>query len=200
MLAELIRRLELRPGARVLDLCTGSGILALTAAAHPDRRVVAVDISRRAVWAVRINARLNGVRVDARRGNLFQAVAGERYDLVVSNPPYLPSARDPSPHSAARAWEAGRDGRSFLDPICSRAGEHLNPGGILLLVHSEVCSEARTIEQLRSHDLQAEVVARHRGQLGPRLRKRAAELAGRGLLRDPAHEEMIFVRAERVVA
>src|SRR5689334_17657235 len=86
LLAEALEREQLPPGARVLDLCSGSGALAVHAAAHAE--VTAVDISRRAVLTIRLNAALNGVRVRARRGDLFAAVAGERFDAIVSNPPY----------------------------------------------------------------------------------------------------------------
>src|ERR671933_1581281 len=85
-------RAQLRPGATVLDLCTGSGALAVTAARAGAGAVTAVDVSRRSVLTVRLNARLNGVRVRALGGDLFAPVRGERFDVIVSNPPYLPSA------------------------------------------------------------------------------------------------------------
>src|SRR5947209_17071524 len=89
----LIRYLEqerLAEGRRVLDVCAGSGVLAIAAALAGASRATAVDISRRAVAAARLNARLNGVRVDAVRGDLFAPLRGRRFDLIVSNPPYLP--------------------------------------------------------------------------------------------------------------
>src|SRR5688572_17749631 len=84
MLAEALRG-WMPAGARVLDLCTGSGVLALTAAQHGAEAVTAVDVSRRAVLTVRCNAVLNGVRVRAVRGDLFDAVGDERFDLIASN-------------------------------------------------------------------------------------------------------------------
>src|SRR3954447_22936885 len=72
---------QIRPGASVLDLCTGSGAIAVAAARHGGAaNVTAIDVSRRSVATVRINARLNGVRVRALRGDLFAPVAGERFD------------------------------------------------------------------------------------------------------------------------
>src|SRR5436189_72295 len=79
----------LPPGARVLDVCTGSGVLAITAARR-GAHATAVDISRRAVLCAALNARLNGVSVRAVRGDLLAAVGDERFDAIVSNPPYLP--------------------------------------------------------------------------------------------------------------
>jgi release factor glutamine methyltransferase len=182
-------------GASVLDLCTGSGLLALTASEHGAARVVAVDVSRRALLSVRLNARLNGVKIEALHGDIFEPVAGQRFDLIVSNPPYVPSDRPPS-RGPARAWEAGPDGRLFLDRICAEVARHLNPGGVFLLVHSEVCDGRRTAAALRDQGLEVRVVARHRGPLGPRLRSRAGWLRAQGLLADPGQEELVAIRGQ----
>src|SRR3712207_6542112 len=82
MLADVLRQETLRPGSRVLDVCTGSGLLALTAARRGVRDVTAVDVLRRSVLTVRLNARLNGVRVRALRGSLFEPVPGEAFDVI----------------------------------------------------------------------------------------------------------------------
>jgi release factor glutamine methyltransferase len=92
MLARALRR-ELRPGASVLDLCTGSGAVAISAA-RAGAHATAIDLSRRAVLAARLNARLNGVSLRVLRGSLFEPVGDERFDFIVSNPPYVP-AEDP---------------------------------------------------------------------------------------------------------
>jgi release factor glutamine methyltransferase len=182
----------------VLDLCTGSGLLAVAAASSGASEVVAVDISRRAVLAARINARLNGVEVDAIRGDLFSAVRGRRFDVIVSNPPYVPSDRAALPRrGASRAWEAGPRGRAFIDPICAVAGEHLNPGGRLLLAHSSLCGERETLDALRAAGLATSVVARYPGALGPLMRARAASLHRHGLLLDPDAEEILVIGAQR---
>jgi release factor glutamine methyltransferase len=194
MLARCIDAEGLGGGSSVLDLCTGSGVLALRAALAGAGRVVAVDVSRRAVLAVRLNARLNGVRVEARRGDLFAAVPGERFDLIVSNPPYLPGPAEPPARGLARAWEAGPRGRIFLDRICDGAAAHLRPGGQVLLVHSSLCAEAETVAALRRQGLRAEVAARHPGPLGPILRSRADWLRAQGLLGAAEREEIVIVR------
>jgi release factor glutamine methyltransferase len=130
------------------------------------------------------------------RGDLFAAVAGQRFDLIVSNPPYVPSPNSGLPRRGlARAWEGGPRGRTFIDRICASVREHLNPGGALLLVQSEVCGEHETLGVLRSQGLEAEVVARHVGALGPRMRERAQWLREEGLL-SHSHEEVIVVRAQ----
>jgi release factor glutamine methyltransferase len=195
MLADCLRRERLGPGVSVLDLCTGSGHLAVVAALA-GASAVATDISRRAVLSARINARLNGVRVAALRGDLFEPVAGRRFDVIVSNPPYLPDPGDELPRRGlARAWEAGARGRAFLERICAEAGEHLTPGGVLLLVHSSVCGEQETIDTLSARGLHTEVVFRHRGPLGPRLRSRSEWLRERRLLLPGDQEDMLIFRA-----
>ncbi|MBX5443090.1 MAG: methyltransferase [Solirubrobacteraceae bacterium] len=196
LLADGLREQTLPPRAAVLDLCTGSGALAICAARRGARDVTAVDVSRRAVWTVRLNARLAGVRVRAVRGDLFAAVAGRRFDAIVSNPPYVPAPEAELPRRGARrAWDAGLDGRALLDRICAQAPAHLRPGGVVLLVHSSVCGTERTLELLRAGGLEAEVVARHRGPLGPLLRDRVEALEARGLLeRGRREEEVVVVR------
>jgi release factor glutamine methyltransferase len=193
MLAEQLREQTLPPRASVLDLCTGSGVVALSAAQR-GARVTAVDVSRRAVWTVAINARLNGVRVDARRGSLFAAVGDRRFDAITSNPPYVPAETDDLPTSGPeRAWDAGVDGRAVLDDLCAQAPAHLKPGGFVLITHSHVCGIDRTLEQLRAGGLDAEVVAKRRGPLGPLLTARVATLEQRGLLEPGSREEDVVV-------
>ena len=195
LLAELLREQTLGPRASVLDVCTGSGALAVCAAQRGVRDVTAIDRSRRAVWTVRMNARLNGVRVRALHGDLFAPVAGQRFDAIVSNPPYVPAETDEFPSAGPqRAWDAGVDGRLLLDRICRDAPAHLKPGGFLLLVHSSVCGPALTLSQLREGGLEADVVARRRGPLGPLLTARVEMLESRGLLRG-REEEMLVIRA-----
>jgi release factor glutamine methyltransferase len=197
LLARCIAAEQLPRSASVLDLCTGSGVLALAAAQAGASRVTAVDISRRAVVATRLNAALNGLSVNAVRGDLFDVVARQRFDLIVSNPPYVPSADGALPsRGRSRAWEGGTDGRIFLDQICAEAPRHLRPGGVLLLVHSSVCGEQKTRDALRGQGLEVSLLQRQRGALGPLLRSRASMLRAKGLLRDD-WEEMLVFRAQR---
>ena len=190
LLADALDREPLPPGARVLDLCSGSGALAIRAAARDrSRDVVAVDVSRRAVLTIRLNAALNGVRVRAVRGDLFGAVAGERFDAIVSNPPYVPAATDDLPsRGLARAWDAGRDGRALLDHICAGAARHLNPGGVILLVHSSLLGYEPTARALDG--LEVDVAASECGPLGPLMRARRAA----GLIPPVDEEDVLVVR------
>jgi release factor glutamine methyltransferase len=194
LLAAALERERLAPGARVLDLCAGSGALAVSAALGAGRDVTAVDVSRRAVAAIRLNAALNRVRVRARRGNLFEAVAGERFDAIVANPPYVPAETDELPtRGLARAWDAGRDGRALLDRICAAAPHHLRPGGVVLLVHSSLLGLEPTAEALRAGGLDVEVAARERGPLGPLMRARRDA----GLIAPVDEEDVLVVRGRK---
>jgi release factor glutamine methyltransferase len=185
---------RLRPGASVLDVCTGSGAIAVAAAGAGAGAVTAIDVSRRSVMTVRINARLNGVRVRALRGDLFAPVAGERFDFIVSNPPYLPAEDDALPsRGPERAWDAGTDGRVLLDRVCAAAAAHLNPGGIVMLVHSNLIGLEPTVAALERSGLSVDVLERRRGPLGPLLTARAPLLEARGLLAPGKREEEIVV-------
>lgn len=201
MLARAVEA-HLRPGARALELCAGSGAVAVTAAMAGATGVTAVDISRRAVLSTRLAARLNGVRVDARRGELFAPVSGARFDLVAANPPYVPAPTDDLPRRGkARAWDAGRSGRLVLDRIIAEVPSHLAEGGVVLLVHSSVCGVDATLEGLRAGGLDADVAERRRGPLGPLMRARIAQMEAAGMLAPgERHEDVVIVRGRRTGA
>jgi release factor glutamine methyltransferase len=201
LLADALRAQTLPPRASVLDLCTGSGMLAVAAALRGAREVTAVDLSRRALLATRFNARLNGVRVRTVRGDLFGALRGARFDAIVSNPPYVPGLLEELPRAGlSRAWEAGHDGRALLDRICTEAPAHLRPGGFVLLVHSSLCGTEATLEALRAGGLAADVIARRRGPLGPLMSARVHALEERGLLRPGQREEEVVIVRGRAPA
>lgn len=179
-------------GGAVADLCAGTGALAIAAARAGAERVVAVDVSRRATLAAAVNARLQRCAIEVRRGDMLDAIEGERFDVIVSNPPYVPAATDVLPrHRRATALDAGRDGRALIDRIARQAPARLAPGGRLLLVQSSVCGIEQTCEALASAGLvEVEPVARERGPLGPVLARRAAMLRERGLLGAEDEEEI----------
>jgi release factor glutamine methyltransferase len=194
LVVDTIREHDLARDRSVLDVFTGSGVLAVSAALAGARAVTAVDLSRRAVLSTRLNARLNGVRVDARRGDIFEPVAGRRFDLILANPPYVPGTSDELPvRGSARAWEAGRDGRALLDRFCPGIARHLAPGGRVLIVQSSLSGERKTLTALAAGGLEAEVLVRRRGGLGPIVSARAAELESRGLLAPGDRTEELLV-------
>jgi release factor glutamine methyltransferase len=193
MLADAIREENLGPESRALDVCTGSGVLALTAA-ECGAATTAIDVSRRALLTVRLNAIRSGLSVRTLRGCTYGPVAGERFDLIVSNPPYVPSPRPGVPRfGARRAWEAGHDGRIVLDELCDGAASHLRPNGVLLVVHSSLIGVEATLERLRRTGLESvEVRACQRGPLGPLMR---AQQAAGMIPADIDHEDVMIIRA-----
>jgi len=197
-LADAFRGETLTAETRVLDLCTGSGALAVAAARHGVGRVTAVDISRRAVMSTWLNTRCRGLGVRVLQGDLLEPVAGETFDIILSNPPYVPAADDRLPTGgAARCWDAGTDGRAVLDRICVEAPAHLAPGGVLLLVFSSLCGEDLTVGQLQAAGLDAEVVGRCVEPFGPVMTARAQLLEERGLVAPgQRYEELVVVRAQ----
>jgi release factor glutamine methyltransferase len=180
----------------VLDLCSGTGILGLTAA-RLGARATAVDLSRRAVVNARLNAHLNRLALEVLRGDLFEPLGGRRFDLIVSNPPYIPAPPGAAPRGAARAWDAGSDGRAFIDRICDRAAEHLRPGGRVLLVHSSLARPEQTERRLGERGLEPAVVAEHAGRLGPVARGRLDYLRSLGVA-DGSHAERMVVVEGRI--
>ena len=179
-------------GRSVLDLCSGTGILGLTAA-RLGAQATAVDLSRRAVLNARLNARLNRLALEVLRGDLFEPVRGRRFDLIVSNPPYIPAPPGGVPRGQARAWDAGPDGREFLDRICDQAAEHLDPGGRVLLVHSTLARPEATEERLAAQGLEPAVAAEHDGTLGPVARARLDYLRSIGVADPSLAERMVVV-------
>lgn len=125
---------------RVLDLCTGSGCLAVLAAhAFPAARIDATDLSAEALEVARRNVDESGCadRIRLLHGDLFAPVRGRRYDLILSNPPYVDAegmaALPPEyRHEPALALAGGADGLAIVRRILAEAPAHLEPGGGLL--------------------------------------------------------------------
>ena len=128
---------------RVLDLCTGSGAIALALAKElPAAHVIATDISADAVAIATKNVERNGLgeRVEVRRGDLFAPVATDVFDVIASNPPYIATAVIATLSAEVKrepvlALDGGTDGMAFYDRICREAMAHLAPGGVLVVEH-----------------------------------------------------------------
>ena len=113
----------------VLDLGTGSGIQALQAA-RTASRVIATDVSARALDYARLNAALNAVGLDLRLGSLYAPVAGERFDRIVSNPPFVITPRGATGVPDYTYRDGGRTGDGLVEAVVRGARDHLRPGGI----------------------------------------------------------------------
>ena len=126
---------------RVLDLAAGSGCVAVAIAVHrPRARVTATEVSRDALAVARDNAARRGAGIEFLESDWFDALGGRRFDLIVSNPPYV-AERDPHLAEGDLRFEpraalvAGADGLSCIRLIVAQARAHLEPGGGLLFEH-----------------------------------------------------------------
>lgn len=129
------------PGARVLDLGTGSGAIAVALACErPDLAIVGTDISETALAVARRNVRDQGAAVELVCGDWFEALAPGRFDLIVANPPYV-SEKDAHLGQGDVRFEpllallGGKDGLDCIRKIAAHAQDRLRPGGWLLLEH-----------------------------------------------------------------
>ncbi len=143
LLAEYLSRPGVvRPGSSVLDLGTGSGVLAIAAARSGAGRVIATDVDPQAVLCARQNTYLYalGGHVHVRQGDLFAPVRGEHFNLIVCNPPYF---RGTPTTDAERAYYAGEE-YQWLDRFAGEARLHVTHGGRVLVVLGDA-ADLRTI-------------------------------------------------------
>lgn len=130
---------QVKPGMKVLDMCTGSGCIAVSVAKFaPNVQVSAVDISPKALEVARENAAKNQVQINFIESDMFTEIR-EKYDMIISNPPYIksqvvttlmPEVRDYEPHLALDGKE---DGLFFYRKLANESGNFLTPGGMLCL-------------------------------------------------------------------
>ncbi|MGB4137765.1 MAG: methyltransferase, partial [Microbacterium sp.] len=145
-LAELVIPAQVR---RALDLGTGCGIQALLVARHSGA-VVATDISERALAFAALNARLNGVdNIEFRQGSMFEPVAGEAFDLIVSNPPFVITPRAQGvPEYEYR--DGGMVGDALVEQFVRSVTAHLAPGGVAQLLGNWESRGPSGLERLES--------------------------------------------------
>jgi release factor glutamine methyltransferase len=151
--------IEIEDGMRVLDLCTGTGCIIISLARYKnDLKAVGVDISGKAVEIAARNSESNGVEVCFLQGDLYEALddIGDRYDAIISNPPYIAGAvidtlmEEVRDHEPLVALFGGEDGLEFDRRIIEGADSHLVPGGVILFEIGYDQGEAVS-DMLREH-------------------------------------------------
>lgn len=179
-IAELLPKLARRPVRRILDLCTGSGCLAILAArAFRAAQVEAVDISPPALAVAKKNVARHrlGRRVHVQRSDLFSALGGERYDLILSNPPYVGATAmaalpEEYRHEPRLALAGGSDGLDLVERMLAQTADHLEPGGLLVCeIGDGKKAMQRRFPKLRLEWLKPEVFAYQPARTEPASRR-----------------------------
>jgi release factor glutamine methyltransferase len=150
--------LHVKVGAQVLDMGTGSGLLAILAAKQACA-VVAMDINPYAVKCAKQNAQSNNAagKMAFLQGDLFAPLAeNPKFDLILFNAPYLPSERGEEESWLGRAWAGGATGRQVIDKFIAQAPRHLERGGEILLMQSNLAGVEETHARFQAAGLNTE--------------------------------------------
>jgi len=204
LLIDALRQLGEIEGRTAVDLCTGSGVVAIAAARLGAAAVTAWDVCPVAVQCARSNVAAARVEAEIVVGPLQDAIDYGPFDIVLSNPPYVPTPLRteietvPADAGPPRAWNAGPDGRLVLDQLFRRAPDLLTHGGTMLVVQSEFAGIGHSVDALRASGLDADVVASQRIPFGPVLNARASWLESSGRLTPGCRTETLAViRADK---
>lgn len=145
---KVIEEVRSRGGGRVLDLCTGSGAIAIAVAKNSPAEVTATDVSEAACSVARANAAGAGASVKVLAGDMFAPVAEEKFDVIVSNPPYIPHGDIAGLQDKVKKFEplaaldGGEDGLDFYRTIAREGAERLTEGGVIFLEFGEGQADA----------------------------------------------------------
>ncbi len=160
MLAQAVKKFA---RGKVLDMGTGSGLQAITAAKNPKvTNVTASDVSATAVQCAENNAKENQCDMDKIKfikSNLFENIPRrDTFETIIFNPPYLPAEENEPLDEQSAAWHGGKDGRKILEPFLGQFSTFLAPRGLLLLVQSSLNEPDKTISTLAKLGFQVEIV------------------------------------------
>jgi release factor glutamine methyltransferase len=154
--------LQVKVGARVLDMGTGSGILGILAAKNAIE-VLSVDVNPHAIRCAKQNARQNHTQGNMNfvQGDLFAPLNEiEKFDLILFNAPYLPSEAGEEDTWLGRAWAGGATGRQIIDRFISLAPAHLKVNGMILLMQSNLANVEETLSEFSFFGLHGAVVTK----------------------------------------
>lgn len=130
---------EVKKNAAVLDLCCGSGVIGISVAKNTQAKVVSVDYSDDAIALTKENAQKNNVNIEVIKSDMFNGLVKKTFDIIVSNPPYIPSEIIPTlevevkDHEPIMALDGGKDGLNFYRQIVDQSPKYLNGEGMLFL-------------------------------------------------------------------
>ena len=138
---ELVLRAKEHIGneSHVLDLCTGSGAIAIAIKGETDAIVTAVDISEEALELARENAKINSAEIEFIKSDMFSSIENKKFDVILSNPPYIKSEdlsglqKEVKDFEPMLALDGGEDGLKFYKIIAENVRNHLKENGVLLM-------------------------------------------------------------------
>ncbi|MBR2665133.1 MAG: methyltransferase [Methanobrevibacter sp.] len=156
----LAENLEIKEGQSVLEIGTGSGIVAMYASRLTDKITVS-DINFDACELARKNFEANNIEnIEILFGNMFEPVEKRKFDVILFNTPYLPTEDDEVIDDTINyAFDGGLNGRKVIDLFLNEVGNHLNDGGIVQMIQSSLSGNEETLEKLDNLGFIAEIKA-----------------------------------------
>ena len=156
----LAENLEIKEGQSVLEIGTGSGIVAMYASRLTDKITVS-DINFDACELARKNFEANNIEnIEILFGNMFEPVQNRKFDVILFNTPYLPTEDDEVIDDTINyAFDGGLNGRKVIDLFLNEVGNHLNDGGIVQMIQSSLSGNEETLEKLDNLGFIAEIKA-----------------------------------------
>ena len=157
----LADNLEIKPGQSVLEIGTGSGIVAMYASRLTDR-ITVTDINFDACMLAEKNFRENNIEnIEILFGNMFEVVKNRKFDVILFNTPYLPTEDDEVLEDTINyAFDGGLNGRKVIDLFLNEVGNHLNDGGIVQMIQSSLSGNEETLERFDQMGFIAEIAAK----------------------------------------
>ena len=156
----LAENLDIKEGQSVLEIGTGSGIVAMYASRLTDD-ITVTDINFDACELARKNFTENGIEnIEILWGNLFEVVENRKFDVILFNTPYLPTEDDEVLDNTINyAFDGGLNGRKVIDLFLNEVGNHLNDGGIVQMIQSSLSGNDETLARLDEMGFIAEIAA-----------------------------------------
>ena len=156
----LAENLEIKEGQSVLEIGTGSGIVAMYASKLTDK-ITVTDINFDACELARKNFEANGIEnIEILFGNLFEPVKNRKFDVILFNTPYLPTEDgDVIDDTLNYAFDGGLNGRKVIDLFLNEVGNHLNDGGIVQMIQSSLSGNEETLQKFDEMGFIAEIKA-----------------------------------------
>ena len=156
----------IKPNDRVLDLCTGSGCIAVSIAKNTEAYVEACDISQKALKIAKKNVKKHNVKVDVYQSNMFEKVQG-KFNVIISNPPYIEKDvidtldKEVKDYDPLLALDGGKDGLDFYREISNNIKQYLLDGGVLLMEIGY--NQAEAVKEIFKHTNDVEIIKDYNG-------------------------------------